>query len=98
MNISGYTFTAIPGTASPQDVILDVMHYDFSKTNPNFADILYPSIKNPSYVASPYGAWLSISNTPTSDTFSKWFRSDPTVNYALNNTLILTNYSGNIKR
>ncbi|XP_052265940.1 uncharacterized protein LOC127868328 [Dreissena polymorpha] len=90
--------STIPGTAGPQDVILDVMHYDFSKTNPDFADILYPSIKNPSYVASPYGAWLSISNTPTSDSFSKWYRSNPTVNYALNNTLILAHQSGTIKR
>ena len=25
---------------------------------------------------SPYGSWLAISNNPTGDSFSQWFRSD----------------------
>ncbi|KAK2566263.1 Cartilage oligomeric matrix protein [Acropora cervicornis] len=34
------------------------------------------TFRNPQYIHSPYGSWLAISNTPTSDTFSQWFRSD----------------------
>ena len=37
-----------------------------------FRDDLY---RNPQYVLSPYGSWLAISNSPTSDSFSDWFRS-----------------------
>ena len=32
--------------------------------------------RNPRYVHSPYGSWLAISNSPTTDTFSQWFRSE----------------------
>ena len=38
-----------------------------------FRDDLY---RNPQYVHSPYGSWLAISNSPTGDSFSQWFRSD----------------------
>ena len=34
------------------------------------------TFRNPQYIHSPYGSWLAISNTPASDTFSQWFRSD----------------------
>lgn len=32
--------------------------------------------KNPEYINSPYGSWLAISNNPTADSFSDWFRSE----------------------
>ena len=38
-----------------------------------FRDDLY---RNPQYIHSPFGSWLAISNSPTSDSFSQWFRSD----------------------
>ena len=38
-----------------------------------FRDDVY---RNPQYVHSPYGSWLAISNSPTGDSFSQWFRSD----------------------
>ena len=38
-----------------------------------FSDTTY---KNPRYIHSPYISWLAISNTPTTDSFSQWFRSE----------------------
>ena len=30
--------------------------------------------QNPQYIHSPYGSWLAISNSPSTDSFSQWFR------------------------
>lgn len=87
------------GTAAgPQDVELDIKYYDFSKVHVDFQDVVYPSINNPSYVDSPYGAWLSVSNTPTTDTFSTWYRHDSSVNYEIKSTIILKAKTGTVKK
>lgn len=51
------------------------------------------TINRPGYVPSPYGAWLAISNTPSLDSFSDWFRYVDGTNYEFNNTVILKGYS-----
>ena len=90
---------SVNGTAAgPTDVTLNIKYYDFSKVHVDFQDILYPTISNPSYVDSPYGAWLSISNNPTADTFSTWYRYDSSVNYEITDTLILRAQTGTVKR
>ena len=33
------------------------------------------TFRDPQYIHSPYGSWLAISDSPTSDSFSQWFRS-----------------------
>lgn len=89
----------VNGTAAgPTDVTLDAKYYDFSKVHTDFQDVMYPSISNPSYVDSPYGAWLSISNTPTADTFSTWYRHDSAVNYEIAGTIILRAQTGTVKK
>ena len=90
---------SVPGTgAGANDVELDIKYYDFSKTHTDFNDIAYPTISSPSYVASPYGAWLSISNNPAGDTFSTWYREDAAVNHEISDTIILVAQSGTIKK
>ncbi|XP_053385192.1 uncharacterized protein LOC123535922 isoform X1 [Mercenaria mercenaria] len=89
----------VPGPgAGASDVELDVKYYDFSKSHADFNDLSYPTISSPSYVASPYGAWLSISNNPTADTFSAWYREDSSVNYEISDTIILYAQTGTIKK
>ena len=85
-------------TAGPNDIELDVLYYDFSKTHVDFNDIGYISVGTPTYVASPYGAWMSISSTPSSDTFSEWYRYNTGINYEINDTMILVAQTGTIKR
>ena len=77
---------------------LPVIYYDFSKTHPDFDNVGVISFSTPTYVASPYGAWLSVSNHPTTDTFSQWFRHNQNINHEITSTLILTAQNGTVKR
>ena len=85
-------------TSGPNDIVLEVIYYDFSKTHADFQDIEYLTISQPAYVASPYGAWLSVSSTPNTDTFSEWYRSVPGTNEEIVDTLILEAQTGTLKR
>ena len=93
-----FSFTASTTPAGTNDVELNLKYYDFSKTHTDFNDVAYMTISNPTYVASPYGAWMSISNNPTTDTFSTWYRYDSSVNHEINSSIILRHQSGTIKR
>ncbi|XP_060579535.1 uncharacterized protein LOC132736424, partial [Ruditapes philippinarum] len=86
--------------AGPNDIEIIAKFYDFSKLHADFDDLEYITISNPSYVDSPYGAWLSASSTPTSDTFSTWYREDDVNNnnIEINGSLILREQTGTIKR
>ncbi|XP_060555809.1 uncharacterized protein LOC132716530 [Ruditapes philippinarum] len=89
----------VPGPgAGANDVELDVKYYDFEKSHTDFNDLAYPTISSPTYVASPYGAWLSISNNPAGDTFSTWYRDDHPVNREISDTIILVAQTGTIKK
>lgn len=89
----------VPGPgAGPTDVELEVKYYDFSKLHTDFNDLAYPTISTPTYVASPYGAWLSISNNPAADTFSTWYREDSSVNFEITDTVILAAQTGTVKK
>ena len=85
-------------TAGPTDIELDILYYDFSKTHTDFDDIGYISVQNPSYVASPYGAWMSMSSTPSTDTFSEWYRYNNGINYEISDTIVLVAQTGTVKR
>ena len=63
-----------------EDINLSITYLDFSNTNPDFNGISSTVIPATTYIPSPYGAWLAISTTPKSDTFSDWFRSVDTKN------------------
>ncbi|XP_074619052.1 uncharacterized protein LOC141877910 isoform X2 [Acropora palmata] len=57
---------------------IDISYYDFQFSDIDFTGLgtfSNTTFRNPQYIHSPYGSWLAISNTPTSDTFSQWFRS-----------------------
>ncbi|KAK2566269.1 Thrombospondin-4 [Acropora cervicornis] len=57
---------------------IDISYYDFQFSDIDFTGLgtfRNTTFRNPQYIHSPYGSWLAISNTPTSDTFSQWFRS-----------------------
>ncbi|XP_070566935.1 uncharacterized protein [Ptychodera flava] len=69
------------GTVDPMDYLLPVTYYDFSVTHTDFTGSDNTKVDRPDYVASPYGCWLSMSDNPTGDTFSEWFR-DVDDNYA----------------
>lgn len=89
--------TGTPATAGPGDIELEVTYYDFSKVHEDFNDLEYVTISDPSYVDSPYGAWLAASSTPISDSFSKWYRNDAD-NVEIVSTLILEEITGTTKR
>ena len=93
-----YTIIATPTEAGAQDLVLDVLYYDFSKEHPDFADLVFPGIDSPTLVSSPYGAWLKVSDTPADDTFSAWYRSNVSVNHEVNDTIILAHQSGSTKK
>ncbi|XP_022091637.1 uncharacterized protein LOC110979841, partial [Acanthaster planci] len=71
------------------DIHLNVIYYDFSVSHPDFTSVGKSVISRPSYVLSPYGAWLAISDNPTGDSFSRWFRHDTSLNYAIESQLVL---------
>ena len=57
-------------TLEANDYWLLMQIYNFSNSHLHFSG---SSFSKPKYVASPYGAWLAASNSPTGDTFSYWF-------------------------
>ena len=71
------------------DYQLDVSYYDFDKTHNDFAQDSSTNVSKPVYVASPYGEWLAVSDNPTCDSFSDWFRSVPDVNHMVQSTVVL---------
>ncbi len=73
-----------------EDYVLEVQLYDFSYSHPDFSGVSSATFTSPTYVASPYGAWLAdpTSSNPTQDTFSTWFRKDP-VNFVFNVSITL---------
>ena len=60
-----------------------VSHNDFTGSPLSF------TVDSPSYVRSPYGAWLAISDSPSQDSFSDWFRFTQNVTYEFNDTIAL---------
>lgn len=68
------------------NLIFSMSHADF-----NGLPLTY-GMSSPQYVPSPYGAWLAISDTPSQDSFSDWFRLVPDTNYEFNSTLVLRGY------
>ncbi|XP_038053256.1 uncharacterized protein LOC119725765 [Patiria miniata] len=75
--------------STAQDIKLAITYYDFSSANSDFNPVGKDVVNRPSYVVSPYGAWLAISNNPSSDSFSRWFRNNPGVNYVIESELVL---------
>ena len=67
--------------------ISSVTHDDFGDDGLTFI------VDSPSYVPSPYGAWLAISNNPRNDSFSNWFRFAQNINYEFNDTVTLEGIS-----
>nr|XP_054757339.1 uncharacterized protein LOC129263455 [Lytechinus pictus] len=56
------------------DISLQILYYDFSATEDDFDSSTKTLKISPTYVDSPFPAWLRESDDPTSDTFSDWFR------------------------
>ncbi|XP_071121965.1 uncharacterized protein [Mytilus edulis] len=63
------------GTTGATDILLNVTYYDFSAGNDDFSSASGLLSRSPNHMTSPLGSWLAISDNPTSDTFSDWFRS-----------------------
>ncbi|XP_071956895.1 uncharacterized protein [Antedon mediterranea] len=76
--------TDVDGT----DILLSFTYYDFSVSHPDFTAAQKSLITNPEYVSSPYGGWLAISDNPSGDSFSEWFRDNPN-NYVMEGTLTI---------
>ncbi|XP_078483459.1 uncharacterized protein LOC144743491 [Ciona intestinalis] len=82
----------IPATKSETNLwILPIQYYDFSAYHPDFDGLHTINPTNPSYVASPFGAWLTASANPATDAIASWFRSIPATNQLLSNTITLQN-------
>ncbi len=75
----------------PNDYRLDITHYDFSISHPDFNGIDSDIYTWPEYVYTPFGAWLAVSNSPVADTFSDWFREKTGTNIVLPNIIVLKN-------
>ncbi|XP_071850679.1 uncharacterized protein [Apostichopus japonicus] len=69
------------------DLSIVFAYYDFSLTDTDFNSLTKTKYDSPTYIPSPYGSWLAISNNPTADSFSHWFRDNPSVNYAFEFTV-----------
>ncbi|KAK3740795.1 hypothetical protein QZH41_010089, partial [Actinostola sp. cb2023] len=81
-------------TMNPSYFYLNVTYYDFRFSDTDFVGLNYRNaFKDPTYIASPYGSWLAISVTPKTDSFSSWFRSDPSRNKPYDDILELKNTS-----
>eukprot|EP00794_Sanderia_malayensis_P016720 gene16720-18414_t len=77
-------------------VELPVTYYDFQASASDFDSISYKEdYVNVKYIPSPYETWLAISDLPTGDPFSDWFRSASNRNKVVLSTLSLTS-SGEI--
>lgn len=68
-------FVYFTGTTGATDILLNVTYYDFSAGNDDFSSASGLLSRSPYHMTSPLGSWLAISDNPTSDTFSDWFRS-----------------------
>ncbi|XP_060085368.1 protein artichoke-like [Ylistrum balloti] len=77
-------------SASVSDWILPIVYYDFSVSHVDFTGYESTIVSRPTFVPSPFGAWLMRSSTPTTDTFSEWFVSKSGTNYAFDNNITLT--------
>lgn len=53
---------------------MPITYYDFSLAHPDFAGTSLKEFSRPNLVASAYGAWPRISDNPTADVFSLYFR------------------------
>ncbi|XP_033105232.1 uncharacterized protein LOC117107633 [Anneissia japonica] len=76
--------TEINGT----NILLSFTYYDFSVSNPDFTATQKSRVTDPEYIPSPYGSWLAISDNPSSDSFSGWFRKNAD-NFAIERTLTI---------
>ncbi|CAH3017812.1 unnamed protein product [Porites evermanni] len=66
-------------TLNSSNYYLDITYYDFQFSDIDFTGLgafSNTTYSNPQYILSPYGSWLAISNSSTTDSFSQWFRSD----------------------
>ncbi|XP_071956897.1 uncharacterized protein [Antedon mediterranea] len=80
--------TAVPSNQTDidvNDISLSFTYYDFRVSHPDFTATQKSLITNPEYVSSPYGGWLVISDNPSGDSFSEWFR-DNSKNYVIEGT------------
>ncbi|KAK2177983.1 hypothetical protein NP493_567g04005 [Ridgeia piscesae] len=57
--------------------------------NPGMTGPCSTTVSKPKYVASLYGEWLAVSDNPTCDSFSDWFRNVPNVNHMVQSTVVL---------
>ncbi|XP_072046269.1 uncharacterized protein [Amphiura filiformis] len=77
-------------TQEGNDLSFAIIYYDFSTSHVDFKSTTGKTREDqPEYIPSPYGNWLAKSDNPTGDTFSKWFRDDPSVNSAFEEDLVL---------
>ena len=81
-------------TGGANDYILDAAIFDFSATHPDFTGTSTSSYTKPSYIASPSGGWLSVTNDPETSTFTDFFRQKPGKNYVFSKQLLLENKVG----
>ncbi len=67
--------------------------YVFRASARDFDGVTYKEeYTNVRFIPSPYETWLAISDLPTGDLFSDWFRSDSSRNKVVLSTLTLTAY------
>ncbi|XP_069131706.1 uncharacterized protein [Argopecten irradians] len=71
------------------DWTLPIVYYDFSDTHPDFVGYETAITSRPTYVPSPFEAWLSRSTNPSTDSFSSWFVDNPATNIAVESTIKL---------
>ena len=80
-------------TVNVEDIEFTVTYYDFSLLHPDFTYLPSTAMTylDPTYIPSPYGAWLAFDSDPSDDTTSDWFRdvSDSGTNIVVEDTLIL---------
>ena len=82
-------------TVGENDFLLPVTHYDFRVSHVDFTYTSYTSYSDPTYIPSPYGAWLTVSSNPLADSFSDWFHYNDGVNIPLQNAMVLVYDSEN---
>ena len=77
-------------TAGTDGILLKMTHYDFTISHEDFTYATEDHYSNPTYMPSPYGAWLAMSDNPLSDGFSGWFHYKDGTNIAIDNALVLS--------
>ena len=83
----------VPPTQPPvgdADYNLQVALYDFSRSHPDFSGVSTASYTGPDLVPSPFGGWPRVSDNPTADTFSEWYRVTATVNQVFENVVLVS--------